>query len=426
MQHAAVDQSQAGGHTADIKVSGDDKAILRELAKRVAELAARPSEDQKRDRWYAHNGLRPGTAMVFCDPENGWSEILPDDSLRCTGELARTWEMKLRKEIFWGGQMGDDRVTEDYFDVPHVFSESGWGMHEIQVGGEHGGAYRWEAPLKRMEDIEKLRFPEIRVDGDRTGALLNLAQETFGDVLRIRVKSAWWWTLGLTLTYVKLRGLEQMMYDMMDYPEEMHRLMAFLRDGTMARLDFLEKNGLLSANTDGTYVGSGGFGWTHELPRKKCGEQVRTADMWGFCESQETVSVSPAMFGEFVFPYQLPLLKRFGLNCYGCCEPLHNRWEIVKNTPRLRRVSVSPWCDLPRMAEMLGGDYILSVKPNPAHLAVEHLDEDFIRKGLRETMDTARRFGCVVEIIMKDNNTLGGNPQNAVRWCAIAREEAAR
>ena len=49
---------------------------------------------------------------------------------------------------------------------------------------------------------------------------------------------------------------------------------------------------------------------------------VRTMDMWGFTESQETVRVSPKMVGEFVFPYQRPLQERFGLNCYGCCEPL--------------------------------------------------------------------------------------------------------
>ena len=76
--------------------------------------------------------------------------------------------------------------------------------------------------------------------------------------------------------------------------------------------------------------------------------------MWGFGESQETVGVSPEMFAEFVLPYQLPILERFGLNCYGCCEPLDKRWEYVKQIPRLRRVSVSPWSNRAFMAERLG------------------------------------------------------------------------
>ncbi|MDP7287961.1 MAG: hypothetical protein QGH94_08205, partial [Phycisphaerae bacterium] len=76
---------------------------------------------------------------------------------------------------------------------------------------------------------------------------------------------------------------------------------------------------------------------TDELPQADFTGRVRLIDMWGFCESQETVGVSPEMFEEFVFPYQMPILERFGLNCYGCCEPLDNRWHVVKRFPRLRR-----------------------------------------------------------------------------------------
>jgi len=36
------------------------------------------------------------------------------------------------------------------------------------------------------------------------------------------------------------------------------------------------------------------------------------------------------------------------------------------------------------------------------------------------------RGGCRVEVIMKDNHTLGRNPVNPVAWCRIAREEAER
>ena len=146
--------------------------------------------------------------------------------------------------------------------------------------------------------------------------------------------------------------------------------------------------------------------------------------MWGFCESQETVQVSPAMFEEFVFPYQLPIMERFGLNCYGCCEPLDKRWHVVKRFPRLRRVSVSPWADVEKMAEYLQDNYIFSYKPPPAALALPTIDEDRIRRGLREVIEVTR--GCRLEIIMKDNHTIGNNPQNVIRWCRIAQEEAGR
>jgi len=34
--------------------------------------------------------------------------------------------------------------------------------------------------------------------------------------------------------------------------------------------------------------------------------------------------------------------------------------------------------------------------------------------------------GCVVEVIMKDNHTLARRPENAVRWCRIAKQEIER
>ena len=118
------------------------------------------------------------------------------------------------------------------------------------------------------------------------------------------------------------------------------------------------------------------------------------------------------------------LKKQKGENLDGCCEPLDNRWHIIKKIPRLRRVSVLPWADLGDMAEKLEDKYIYSMKPNPAELAVSTLDEDDIRKKLRKAMEITK--GCRLEIIMKDNHTLGNNPQNAIRWCQIAQEEAER
>jgi hypothetical protein len=401
-----------------------DRLILRELAKQVAELAARPVEKEKRELWYRHNALESTRPLVFCDPENGWNEILTPDTLQCEGGLARAWEWHLRREVFWGAHMRDDKVIEPVFNVGHVYTETDWGLRETRIGGEGGGSWRWEAPLKTYDDMDKLRFPQITVDYEATQELLQLAQETFGDILQVRLKTVWWWSFGMTQTLVYLRGLEQIMYDMVDCPEGVHRLMAFLRDGHAARLDFLEKNGLLFLNNDGTYVGSGGFGWTHELPQPDFSGHVRPIDMWGFAESQETVGISASMFEEFIFPYQLSLLERFGLNCYGCCEPLDSRWHVVERFPRLRRVSMSPWANVEVMAERLGNRYIFSWKPHPGVLAADTFDEEFVRQTLRQGLNVLKKNDCRVEIIMKDCHTIRHDPQRVTRWVQIAKEEA--
>jgi len=405
----------------DLSIAPSDRPILRRLAGEVADLAARPVEQAKRDLWQRHNALQATRPVIFCDPENGWNEIVGPGDLQCQSALARDWELKLRKEVFWGAQMNDDRVIEPYFDVPHVHTISDWGLHGDKIGGQDGGAWRWASPVQSEADLERLCFPHLDVDYPATQRLAGLAESILGDTLRVRIKTAWWWSLGLTRTLIELRGLEQFMYDLTDNPRLAHRLMAALRDGTLAMLDYLEDNDLLSLNNDGTYVGSGGFGWTAELPQLDYAGRTRLSDMWGFAESQETVGVSPAMFAEFVLPYQLPMLERFGLNCYGCCEPLDKRWHIVQQVPRLRRVSISPWSDLARMADLLGDRYIFSMKPNPADLARPNFDEAGIRARLREALRLTR--DCRVEVIMKDNHTIQRDPRRVIRWVQIARAE---
>ena len=109
-----------------------DRAALRALAARVAELAARPGEREKEILWRKHNTLTATRPLIFCDPENGWNEIVPSSVLTCENELARQWEFTLRREIFWGAEMNDDRVIRPVFDIPHVYTESDWGMHETR------------------------------------------------------------------------------------------------------------------------------------------------------------------------------------------------------------------------------------------------------------------------------------------------------
>lgn len=401
-----------------------DVEVLRRLATRIAELASLPEQAAKRDLWYRHNALKVTRPLIFCDPENGWHEIIRDADLECTDPLARAWEWHLRKEVFWGEKMGDDRVIEPWFEITYASTDSGWGVDIVRHGAAAGGAFTWEPPIRTYDDLAKLRIPRIHVDYAETERLTDLAQTTFGDLLKIRRRGFWWWSLGMTELLVYLRGLEQVMIDMCENPDGLHSLMAFLRDGHLAKLHFLESEGLLTPNHDGPYVGSGGFGYTRELPQPDFAGKYRAKDIWGFAESQETTAISPGMFEEFIFPYQYPIMERFGLNCYGCCEPLHRRWNVVKRFPRLRRLSVSPWADLAAMAANLGKDYVYSMKPNPAPLARPHIDESAIREGLRRAFETTR--GCCVEVVMKDNHTIGENPDNVLGWTRIAREEAER
>ena len=117
-------------------------------------------------------------------------------------------------------------------------------------------------------------------------------------------------------------------------------------------------------------------------------------------------------------------MARFGLTCYGCCEELHSRWHVVKNHHKLRRVSCSPWADIEKMSTFLKDQYILSLKPSPTPLSAPALDKEAIRQEIRRLLEATK--DNVVELIMKDNHTIGKNPDNVVQWSRIAKEEAER
>ena len=127
MEQTALGQSTSKNTVQNLVFSAEEKQVLRKLAGEVGELAARPVEAEKRILWTRHNDLEPVRPLVFCDPENGWNEIIPEKTLLCRNELARNWEMTLRKEIFWATKMGDDRVTEPYFNIPLYIFRVGLG-----------------------------------------------------------------------------------------------------------------------------------------------------------------------------------------------------------------------------------------------------------------------------------------------------------
>jgi len=152
---------------------------------------------------------------------------------------------------------------------------------------------------------------------------------------------------------------------------------------------------------------------------------VRPADMWASAEAQELAQVSPEHHEEFVLQYEKRLLEPFALNGYGCCEDLTAKLDRVLRIPHLRRVSISPWADVDRCAERLGGRCIFSWKPHPSHL-VGHFDAEAIGATIEHALRAARRHGCVLEMILKDTHTCERRPERFDAWCRIARAAVER
>ncbi|WP_305766872.1 hypothetical protein [Candidatus Epulonipiscium viviparus] len=407
-----------------------DREIVRDLAKQVAELANEPRIVKLKDEWIAHNDLHPNARpLILAQPDAScWDELVPTSGLKCKEPRFRQYERNLQKDIYGMKYIKDDAPYTATFPVPYATKISAYGpfVAEAEKTEVKGGSYHYKKLIDNIEeDFDKLEFRTITHDAEASAKAKNAAEEVFGDILNVEYRGEQCWTYGITWEVIKLIGLEDLMLNMYDDPEGLHKLMGWF---TQEHLNFLQqmKNlGILNPNHKDIAIGSGGYGWTEQLlpadwDRSK---GLDTMQKWGFSESQETVGISPDMFAEFIFPYQLPILEKFGLNNYGCCEPLEGRWKYVSQIPRLRRVSVSPWSDIYKMRDLLKKDYIYSRKVSPSYFCVG-FEEEALKRELNEIFSIAKDIQ--LEVILKDVRTVQNDPTRFAKWVQMAREAAAK
>jgi hypothetical protein len=408
-------------------MTAKDRAIIRERARRVADIADLPIQNERRNLWIRHNRLDGVRPLIMISPEGSWGELLPDQGLACEGKAARGIERSLRMRIYAHEHFDQDVVVEKQWPVHKAIRNTGWGLEAKQhPSTTTRGAWAFDPVLKEASDLKKLKMPEITHDEAATEKRLRNARDLFGDILDVKPVGVARVSYHLMSQYSRWRGLEQMMLDMYEEPGMLHDAMAFLTEGHKHVLkQYIDLN-LLSLNNDGTYHNSGGNGYTTELPPPDCDpHRVRPRDMWCSAEAQELAQVGPAQHDEFCLRYEKQLLEPWGLNGYGCCEDLTGKLGLVKTIPNIRRISISPFANVDACAEQLKGDYIFSWKPHPSHL-VGAFEEKHIRGYIRHTIEVALANGCVLEMILKDTHTCEHKPHRFDRWTRIAREEVNR
>ena len=231
------------------------------------------------------------------------------------------------------------------------------------------------------------------------------AMELIGDILPVKLRGIRHLSLHITNQYSALRGLEQMYYDMYDEPALIHEALEILTLGNIDLAMEAEKLGLLDKNSDETYHSSGGLGQSTELVPPDGPAKLK--DLWGSAESQEMAPVSPEAHEAFAMRYEARYLALFGLNGYGCCDDLTKKMDRVLAMPRIRRISISPWANIEKCADIIGNRAILSIKPNPA-LFSARFDVENAHNVLEKACLAAS--GRSVEVIVKDNHTCAGDP----------------
>ncbi len=398
----------------------DDVQTIRSLAARYAELAADPIQEERRLLWRRHNSLK-GDGIPIYVRRMAFQEM-PESRCLCRDEFYRGHEWRLRKEIYRAG-LGDDYVLEPWWTMRAVHERTAdglWGLpfsRDYHPDGTH--AFTWDPPIKDEEDIERIVPPRHRIHEAATRRRRDGLQEAMGDVLPVLVDRGP--ACGrINVLLGNLRGMEQLMLDMVERPDWLHRLMSVLRDGVLGAHEEAEAAGdwkLLNHHNQS-------IPYAEDLADPAPGRTVKRSELWGYFEAQELTGVSPRMFDEFMVQYQMPIMREFALTAYGCCEDLTDKIDVLRPIPNLRRIAVTPAADAPNCAEQIADEYVVSYRPNPADMVGYGWDPDRVGRILRRDLGACRANGCHVDVCLKDTETVQGDPERVPLWVQTVRDVA--
>ncbi|MEM2239385.1 MAG: hypothetical protein QXL27_03620 [Candidatus Bathyarchaeia archaeon] len=395
------------------EIPQSDKEVLRGLGRQIVEIATSPINEEYVELQKRINNLELVKPIVYIY-EMPWHEmdVYGELELKTKHPLCRRYEERLRRIIYkWNHRLGVP-VEDPRFEYPGLdpvivqpmqdyIYDTGFGIYvqeDVVKTDERNPvvSHRFHVQIKSEEDIEKIKMPKVAFDYDRAEREFQILCDIFEDVVPVERRgiSSFWFAPWDEL--VQWTGVKEILIDMYRRPNYVHKLVDRMIDAWLHRLEQYEKLGLLRDDP---------------------------MNLWGVGAAQVFAAASPAMHEEFALKHEKRWYEKWGLNYYGCCEPLHNRVDILKrNIPRLRKISMSPFIDFDKAVENVRDEFVFAWKPNPAVLTASDWDPEEIQKDMERKLKKAREFNCIVEIHMKDISTVKYQPQRLWEWAKIASE----
>ena len=398
-----------------------DTHILRDLVSEYLGVAHSEEQSRRRLLWRNHNSFEFTRPPIYIRAF-AWHEM-PHAACECADPVLRKHEGELRRKLFWAS-LDDDSVFEPWLKINAATITPPEGIWGLPVRWSDkttaGGSRVWDPPIKNENDLGRMKIPSHRIDEEATAREVSQLHDTVGDLIHIAVDRApayRTWNGDISTQIAYLRGLEQVMWDMMDRPAWLHELLSFMRDGIIKTHREAEEAGdwRLCAHENQAMPYARELADPSDDPTP-----VKRKDLWYFAASQETTGVGPALFDEFMLQYQIPIMAEFGLTAYGCCEDLTRKIDLLRQIPNLRRIAVSPMANVRRCAEQIGTDYVFSYRPSPAEMVSMGFDREHIRGALRRDLEACRE--CCVDITLKDVETVQNDPNRVREWVKLTRE----
>jgi len=172
-------------------ITARDRDTIRALASKWMELSSMPVMNERKRLWKAVHDLKAERPVIMIETSTIEKFVLPSD-LRCEDPFLRAVERLMLDNVRHAEEVGDDIVIEPYFRISWQLDFSDFGVPvELKPGltaqNEKSLGYTFNFPIKKPEDINKLKKRTVRVDKEKTMRHRALLENVMGDILPVKV-----------------------------------------------------------------------------------------------------------------------------------------------------------------------------------------------------------------------------------------------
>jgi len=214
--------------------------------------------------------------------------------------------------------------------------------------------------LYNKENLDYLKLPDFYKSGlmPIVHEFYERISEKIGDQIQVIFPN---WARGPFCMASHMRGMENLLMDMISDPEFVHKLMRFIVEGMKKWMK--ERAKFLSIN---------------KLPKGKL-----------FNDEIGSPMISPKFYEDFILPYEIELSEfQDGIEYWHSCNNITDFYELVKKIPNLQMVHISPWSDNRKAAEIFSDkiamdkcispeEDVLSADKNEMQEKIEKIIEEF-------------------------------------------------
>lgn len=368
---------------------------LRSLIREVKSLA-NSEENQRRQEVQRRLGEK---RAVFPTPFNAWAvtdsyplvildwqnrlgkRVDAEYIARQTGELtpeyaAEIIEFQLLQKIFKFRHIPEDipLSTAIHSNLGLCWMYRTGVLGETYLIEESTGAFVPQPIIKSEADLDRLNIPKYEYDRDLHNRRVSIFQDILEGAFPVvddNLPSG----IGAPFsTANNLRGVLEILEDMVERPLLVHRLMDFIAQSTLE----------------------------YNRQKRDALGGIRMATFG--CDEVSCDMLSPAAYEEFILPYELRVAEETDSIYYHSCGNLTPLFRKIVTIPHIQRVHVSPWSRLSVAIEECAGKVVLEKHLHPS-VDLDALSPQEIRAQVKEVTDLGVNYA--LEMVVH-TNTPGG------------------